>query len=57
METTKKAFEAHLSQLGRHTVEQERDTEFWYDTYTVDGEEVGFISYRTAAEPTYHIHS
>ena len=35
----------------------EKDIEYWYDNYaTRNGRELGFISYHSNRDTTYHIH-
>ena len=53
---TKEEFEKAMIQVDA-SVTEERDGEYWYDTYTdkETGVEVGFITYKTGRAPKYHI--
>lgn len=34
---------------------EERHTEYWYETYTRAGAEVGFIEYKTGRRPVFYL--
>lgn len=59
---TKAEFDSAMAKAGAFIVREERDVEYWYDNYfstnaDADADEhlVGFVSYKTGADPIYTI--
>lgn len=59
---TKAEFDSAMAKAGAFIIREERDVEFWYENYfrtnaDADADEnvVGFIGYKTDADPVYTI--